>query len=485
MKNHKMDNKNITSNFFCIALFLFLVVPYLIVATYAGPSADDFSNLNNTIAHVDKLFFMKAIHASINSFVGWQGTYFGNILAFLGGAIFHFGGVYALRIEFIINILIFFMSSLFLFWRIIEIIDVSYTKRMKVSLVVASLFSLMILYDFDVSEVFYWHTGLAVYTIPTSLTLLTIACAIKKDMSKKDLIVVAGLSFCAAGGALDIAAFVTGSLMLIAIYKSFISKKADNIIICFIVALIGSLINCLAPGNFVRHGIMTEKFPIADSFRYSFANTVKSFWEYVGNGTIILLFCICLLLFNNLKDTNIKFVNPFVMIGLLFVGSIIIDFPVYLGYASNTIPLRCIFVRKVSMTIFIIISALNLTGWLSKKVDEVFLYKKEFVAIISGLVLIAFTNIISEDCWNVIKPFKIWNDLFYKESLQSYESANKYIIETLKNNEGNDVILNVPSYDTLGYLKSIGLTDDSENWVNTAVSYYFNNKSIIFTVGSE
>ena len=487
MNEKKEDNRRTTviANAFCVSCFLFLSIPYLIIATYAGPSADDFSNLNHTLGLEGSNFLIKAIHASIDTFKGWQGTYFGNTFTFVGGALYHYGGVFALHIEYFINVLVYFMSSLFLFLRIFKKIDMTSSKRIGMSFIVTALFNLMILYDYDVSEVFYWHTGLAIYTLPMSFAILAIACVLKDNLSRIEVIIVAILAFCAAGGALDISAFVTGSLLLIAFYKSYTSKRFDRTISCFVIALIGSLINCLAPGNFVRHAVISDKFPIADSFRYGFTNTFKAIWEYVGNGTIILLFCLCLLLFNHLKETNIKFVNPFVMGGVLFLGSIIIDFPVYLGYASGELPLRCLFVRKVSMGLFIIISAINLTGWLSKKVQNGFTYKKEFVAIMIGIVLIASTNLFPRDCWNTVKPFKIWNDLCFIESLQSYESTNNYIIETLRSNEGNDVVLNVPTYDTLGYLKSIGLTDNPENWVNTAVSGYFHNNSIVFTVGAE
>ncbi len=394
-----------------VVCFLFIFLPYIIVATYAGPSADDFSNLNNTLSQGGSSFLVNAVRASIYTYKNWQGTYFGNTATFIGGAIFHYGGMTALHIEYVLNIFIFFASCLYLFWTIFGHIFQSFSKRFNSTFLLTSLFCLMVLYDYDVSEVFYWHTGLAIYTLPVSFTLLSIAIVLKKNVTKKEIFIAAILTVFAAGGSLLVSAFVTGTIMLIVIYKSYEEKKVDKTVICFLTALIGSLTNTLAPGNFIRHARLSDDFPVFSSIRYGLVNTFKALWEYVGNGTVILILCACLLLFNSLKESRIKFINPVLLMLLLYIGSAIIEFPLYLGYAAGGMLTRCLFVRKTSMALFMTISALNLTGWISRRTKSGFSFSHEYVTIIISLFFVASVSVFPHDCWDNTKPFKIWNDI--------------------------------------------------------------------------
>ncbi len=469
-----------------IALYLFFIVPFILVAFYAGPSADDFSNLHHTLSSEGNTFFGKAIYASVDTYMKWQGTYFGNAFTFIGGAIYHYGGLAALRCEYIINILFFFTSCTYFFWRLVGMVFTASRQRIRITLLIATIFNLMILHGFDVSEVFYWHTGLGMYTIPLSCALLSIGIALKHSISIIDMVVAITLAVAASGGALDISAFVTGSLCLIVAYRICTTKKMHQTAYVFIAALIGSLINVIAPGNYVRHAVISDEFPVLGSFKYGVVNTFEAQWEYVGNGTIIIVFCLCICLYNMLKEQErIKYINPFLLMLILFWGSVIIDFPVYLGYSLATFPLRVLFVRRVTMVIFFIVWALNLTGWISKRLGEELAYKKEFIAVVIGLVVVSFALIFPQNVWTTVNPFKMWHDLCINESLTAYKDTNDYILNELKAGNNTDVVISVDAYDTLGYLKSIGLTGDPNYWVNTEVAAYFQNKSVVFYLNAQ
>ena len=92
-----------------IICFFFMLVPYLLTATYANPSADDFSNLIGTMSQTGSSFLEKAIKQSVHIYVVWQGTYTGNFLTAFGGLIYYKSGVWGLHLEYMVNILIFFL----------------------------------------------------------------------------------------------------------------------------------------------------------------------------------------------------------------------------------------------------------------------------------------------------------------------------------------------------------------------------------------
>lgn len=390
-----------------------------------------------------------------------------------------------LHLEYVLNILLFYWA-LFSFSNLFsKKIFKSAQNAYTISFILTSLMSLMILYDFDVSEVFYWHTGLCMYTVPLSFSLLVFAILLKKYISNVDLLIGCGLSFFAAGGSLDISAFVCGVSLLLFLYRSKKKNGIDKTIVVFLTGIGGALLNVLSPGNYDRHGLITDRFPVWNAIKYSNAGVFHNFCTFVQNGTIIFLIILCVLLFRKLRVSNILFVNPILLMLILYVGSIIIDFPVYLGYAGDYFPLRCEFVRRTASTIFLCIAFINMTGWIAKKTERNFPFSIEFISALIILVFLTLHACVPIGALDTVKPFKIYNDIYFNSidhRLTNYEETNNMIISELQKGVGQDVVINVSSYDTLGYFKSLGLSSDSNNWVNLALASYFGNNSIIFNI---
>lgn len=477
-----------TRRFFLVLamlLYFFMIFPYFKVAFFANPSADDFSNLYSTLHYSGQSFLEKAIGQSWHTYETWQGTYFGNFLTYTGSIIYYKFGLLGVHLEYVLNILLFYCALFSLSYVFSRKIFESSSNSYTVSFILASLISLMILYDFDVSEVFYWHTGLCMYTVPLSISLFVLAILIKKKVSNAYLLIGNVLSFIAAGGSLDISAFVCGVSLLLFLYRSRKKNGIDKTIVIFLTGIVGALFNVLSLGNYDRHGLITDQFPVWNAIKYSNAGVFRNLCTFVQNGTIVFLIIFCVLLFRKLRASNILFVNPVLLMLILYVGSIIIDFPVYLGYAGDYFPLRCEFVRRTASTIFLFIAFINMTGWIAKKTERNFSFSIEFIA---ALIISAFLTLhvcVPIEALDTVKPFKIYNDIYFNsidQRLTNYEETNNMIISELQKGVGQDVVINVSSYDTLGYFKPLGLSSDSSNWVNLALASYFGNNSIIFNI---
>lgn len=466
-------------------LYFFMIFPYFKVAFFANPSADDFSNLYSTLHYSGQSFLEKAIRQSWHTYETWQGTYFGNFLTYAGGIIYYRFGLLGIHLEYVLNILLFYCALFSFSYVLSKKIFESSKSVYTLAFILASLISFMILYDFDVSEVFYWHTGLCMYTVPLSISLFVFAILIKRNVSNAYLLIGSVLSFIAAGGSLDISAFVCGVSLLLFLYRSRKINGVDKTIVVFLVGIIGAFFNVLSPGNYDRHDLITDQFPVWNAIQYSNAGVFRNLCTFVQNGTIVFFIILCILLFGKLRTSNILFVNPVLLMITLYAGLVIIDFPVYLGYAGDYFPLRCEFVRKVASTIFLCIVLINATGWIAKKTESCFVFSMEFISALIISLFLALHVCVPIGALDTVKPFKIYNDIYFNSidhRLTNYEETNNMIISELQMEMDQDVVINVTSYDTLGYFKSLGLSSDSSNWVNVALASYFGNNSIVFNI---
>ena len=469
-----------------VILFLVVLFPYLYVATYASPSADDFPNLSAVLEKSNKSFLGKTISQSINVYQSWQGTYSGSFLCSLGLGIFYKFGILGLHLEYVGNICLFFVALWCVIKNFFKKLEFSPKGTFALAFITTSLMAFIMLYDFDVSEVFYWLTGLAVYTLPLSFSLFTVAILMNEKISARELVIASILGFIAAGGSLNISAFICGVTLLLGFYKFMKNKRIDRSVIVFLIIFVGTIINVAAPGNYVRHEMISNSFPIWISLKYSCMDVLKALWGYIENGTIMLLILLSTLLYNKLKEAKVIFINPILLAVVLFMGSVIIDFPVYLGYAGASLPLRCVFIRRVTLTIFLFAMILNIIGWLAKRNEKYIQFSPENCIAIVMFSIIALKFFVPSGNLEAIKPFKIYYDIYYESidhRLSSYEEVTNLTLSILENSVGQDVVINVPNYDSLGYLKTLGLTSDPTYWVNVGVAKYYGNNSIVFTIG--
>ena len=138
------------------------------------------------------------------------------------------------------------------------------------------------------------------------------------------------------------------------------------------------------------------------------------------------------------------------------------------------------------MTLFLFVVMLDTIGWFAQKTDKKICFNIENCIAVIVTVLIALNACVPVGSWDSVKPFKIYNDIFFNsidQRLTTYENTTNMILDTLKTSPGEDVVINIPDYDSLGYLKTLGLLDDATNWVNLGIAEYFGNKSIVLNVG--
>ncbi len=455
-------------------ILVLLVMPFIIVSMFGTVSADDFTNLVAFISSSNDSFLMDRLNWTIYVYKGWQGTYTGNFLSTFNGYYFH--GMLGLHIEFILNIILFFISILVFCQSMIKKTILS-DNRLEFIILVTVISMFLILYDYNPNEVFYWHTGLAMYTIPLSIGLLSISLSILYDGNVFAGIFSVLLSFISVGGALDVAALVCTLNLLLLCYKLLQRKPYRLQIVVFCASFIGALINVVAPGNYIRHSDISTEFNVFEALIKSFEGVVSRNWELAIGGTIPLFFLMGILMYNWMDRRRDRYVNPIVLFVALLIGEIIVDFPVRLGYSSGYFPLRCEFVARCTAVIFILIFEMNLVGGISSRSDKLIHFDKQYVSVIVLVTIMSITPFVSQEALNNYYPFRIYQDLANGE-LDKYEDTNNLIISRLMESKGENVVIEIFETNDVDYLASLRLQEDPEYWVNKGTASYFENESI-------
>lgn len=482
IKNKIQINKQ---NVFLVLIYIFIcitIIPVIIACFFGLPSADDFSNSNTLIELTKKFegnYFKSIIEFLKNNYLGWQGTYSGII--FITSLPYHFGGLVALRIEMIITAICFFISLFLSLYALLKYFTSSIKINSVCSLLIYFCSIFYLINFFDIQEIFYWHTGLSVYTIPLIFCFITFFSFFYYYTNKNKVFIGIGVvtAIIAAGGSLDISGFLCSVLLVFICIDFFINRKIYSTILIGITAFIGSIINAFAPGNFVRHEYIDKKLNIMSSFFKTSKHIYSSILEDLQFGFLLPLFIIVFILsFYELKDSKIKFKYPFLITLSALISCIITDFPVFLGYNGESLPTRCIFIEKTSLMVYTILISIYWSGWFAEKQFK--LFTKEFFIGLTVVCVIPLSMYLLKPSHSRLLSVKM---LFYelKGDYKKVSKKQEKLLNSIKESTDENIILYIEPDENEYWtnIKEIGLTEDTNDWINIAVSKYYNKNSIV------
>ncbi|SFC74100.1 DUF6056 family protein [Butyrivibrio sp. YAB3001] len=461
-----------------IILFMLLLVPYIMAAFYANLSADDWMNIAKVNGENGNGVLDKTLLWVTDIYLNWQGTYSGSFFTGFGGMIYQYGGgMRWIHIEYAFAIILFFITFFALILRLLRtILGPEYKKG--IACISATLMMFIILHDYNVSEVFFWHTGLCMYTLPICAGLMMFSLLLNERKNRTVTLICSLLALISVGGALNIAAAVCFGCLS---YLVFVYVKKENYIqsiIIFVFAVMGAMINVAAPGNYTRHSGNGDGFNIVSSIQYALMGVCKRNIGFCIGYSMPFLFLIALLLYNFVLRAKLPTFNPIIM-GLVFIAlEAIIDFPVYLGYSSDFFPVRCEFLSRIVSITLMLLWLIDFISWYGEKWGRTIDINRQFVVLTFVIILIACTPFWHSEEAKSYFPVRIYLDLASGE-LRKYENANQMILEALTNAENEDVVIEVYEYSNVEYMEPLRLSDDPNYWVNRGMLSYFSNvKSI-------
>lgn len=462
----------------CVLFILIasLLIPIIVGCAYGLPSADDFSNTLGFRDYDGNHLFYPFIYLH-NIYIIWQGTYTG--LIFCGIPVYYLFNLNGLRLCMVLVTILFFILFLTLILTFIKSIGVQHDNILIVFSCLSFVSLLYLLGSTNYDEIFYWYTGIAVYTIPICNLIMCLVFYLLYGASHKKLHLALAivLAFIAAGGSLNIAALLCSLLLLGLLYDFIVNKTISNRVWIGLSGLVGAIINTIAPGNFSRHTAFDEKIRPITALNNTLCRVfqVLSFDLFAGFLLILITTSlICGIIY--LGNSSITFKLPGLVTLYGLFGVLITDFPVILGYAGIRMPTRVTFVEYLAITIYTVIIATYWGGWLANTKNVK--YNISFIILVA-FCLIPVSNYIRLNGIMNITPYKMIKHITIGD-FQTVVDSELSIINQLETSNEPNVTVYVDSEpdDLWANVMRLELSEDSTYWVNYAISQYYNKDSI-------
>ncbi len=465
-----------------ISLFLIMIVivlPITILTFYSVIGADDFSNMLGVLHAEGDSWLEKAINRTKEMYYNWGGGFAGIFAELFELKIYQKFGFHGLHIElFFISILFFgsFFTSFLCFWR--YLIENSDSRTDIFGLLIFDLILFGFLNNTYIADAFYWCTGSGGYTVSLLLFFLSfILLMFYIRYSNKLYLIILSCIFCflSCGGSINISALICAAYLGMILFAFIHMSPIKGLAIVFFSGFSGTLINVLAPGNYLRHNSYNGNYKIIKILFYTLKNTFKIFGDQVAEGTLLVVFIVALLFMNHVvKRIKIKFNHPLLVCFYCLFSLFIVNFPVCFGYASDEFNGRSEFVAKLAVYLFCPVMIIYAAGYLCERYELSF--NKNLKTIMILCCMIAAFNWGYPNSWIEQKPLKLYFDLAYGKASCFYDTSMK-ILNTLENDSSSDVYIVVKEYDHFDTMRGVGLTPDPDYWANKSIAKYYHKNS--------
>ena len=461
---------------------LVMIVPVLIYAAQSVPGYDDFTNATadrQYWAAEGSSFFGSVLHTK-DVYLTIGGYYFAAFINFFVSPLLRWG-ITGLRVVNITIQISFFLSTFFL---VHTFVSKKICKNSFLSWVVyLSLLFLItnVNYSHELSS---WYCVLIAYVTPLSIMMFNLGLVVlydsKEPLNKKKLAIISLLAFLVSGSGLNITALNCGLFFLITVYHLIFRRKNNYIIIPFLCALIGAIINVIAPGNYDRLAITSNNHSFFVSLKATVIDTLKML-EYIVLHTPFMAIAVILLIFilryGVFKNNIVSGYHVAVGAIIPIVGTIIVNLPVYYGYANNYFPPRCVFVQDMTFFILVFFWLLHFAGWLQNRIQvKSVSLEALFIAVTSCLLfVVAICDGLTGD--NVL-PTRYMTGSLLSGRLNQAVEFQEGILEEIEDTDEEIVILHRDTSIQDKYFAIVGLQPQSDSWINKSVSEYYGKKSI-------
>lgn len=383
-------------------------------------------------------------------------------------------GLVQLRAVMILNVLL-FNAALWIFVRAVcrsmHVKETSYTVLFFL-LCVIGIFAFT-----GWTEVFYWFVGSTVYAFPMTLCLLGLTMTLQAKSFKGNCAAVL-LMFLASGGALQIAGAGCCVLLGICVIKWLNKsiKRRDYII--FGIAVLGALINTVAPGNYVRHEILDDTgLHFGATAIYTVLEVLQTVETLLFNTPCILLILVAVMIGAVIGKTkkiqNIKIVSAVIL--LCVITPFVTCFPVFLGYSStlDEFPNRCKFIETIVIVCGLVLIAAIAGCLMSEKLHS--LRRGELcVGLALFLIVMADTN----PAWTASQsvPGQMWKEIARGSYREYYEEVNE--IYDMVEHDPNENVFIYEMPEEVPHFPILRLREDMSYWINTGCAGYFGKASV-------
>lgn len=460
----------------CLALLLavYLALPFVLQCLYTLPAADDFFN---NFGDGGDGPLLAALRTTVSLYQGWQGTYTGAFLSILCRP-FYYGGLTGVHVALLVIVLLFLCSLALFISRLLALVVEKPLPWYGVLLIACGFFA-GVTVAANSSDTFTWLSAAWVYTIPLSILFFAgalLACSVLRRRTA--LAILSGVLFLlAAGGTLPVAAL--GCLVALGGVVLALGAKAPlkGPLIAFLLALAGALVNAAAPGNFVRHAVITPDYNVLKALAVA-TRTCFAQLQTLLLKTPTLPFLLCLFAFAlrwpfsaRMRAACRPGVFLLFLIGLPAI--VLVPFPVALGY-DGEIALRAYVVVDTALMAWLTLLAVY--GACYVQCATPLRFQGEHRALIIGAAVCVFLAGGGLGRTLQYQQTTIWAQLASGQYAAFYEERSEILrqIETVPEPDVV-VVMRVAAPD---YIRDIGLTEYPRYFNNTTLAGYYGKNSV-------
>lgn len=464
--------------FIVLGLLVLVFIPIFINNLYNHPAADDYSNYNVISGLLDgkdfnllNLLSAGARH-TVDVYLGWQGNFFS---IFMGTFNPLFVSIGAYSVLMFVFQLLYIGSVLFFFGTLSRIRNFISLKQ---SIVLGSIYLILSLtFMYSVSEGLYWYSGVLLYFVPFSLSMILLGLIMLYVLNKNKFLFVAILllAMCLAG-ANYITGLFLGSVFLALTVYSFFKKKTLfwPLLVVLVVFSACFAMNVFAPGNFIR---ITNFTPI--SVQGAMLITLPLSFDMLSHaifGTFILPVLVLLSpsFVKVVQKVKFKFKFPFLLPICLAFIFVVFFAPCAYSYGSFYQELRVQNIQFFYLTLFIMAIYFNSLGYIvQNKRIGIFGFKHfNGICILVGSVFLILSMAITG-----VSNFNskvVADDIIYKRSKIFSDCMTKAEAALMDPTKQEVTIRNCVPIKSLHYVEiSNGL------WIVKDMENYYNKRIII------
>lgn len=462
-----------------VLIFLFCILPVILTCFYIMPAADDFANMSQMkmlVMDQQNSFFEAAAIRTNQLYWQTSGYFFAAFVNLIFSPFFRWG-IIGLRI-FCIGINLLLYVSLYIFVKVSLKYWLGVSKRSEIMPIY-----LMLLFCFTNlylnAEASFWYCVLVAYVLMFIAILWGVLAFFKalELREKKWIVLTSVIGFLASGSSLNVTALNCFIYLLIGLYGFIVLKAKKCSVICFGSALAGAIINVLSPGNYARHDSVSSNYEIISSVYMSLKMVFMRFYEMFTNTLfpfVLLLLFVYILMFPQ-KGKIIKHIHPIFLGGLFAVALCVFAFPVFLGYSSDYLPDRCLFVQDAAMYLFFFAVVIYTANWLKVKYGE-WRLRKENIAVLLLLTMVTFFS------WHSGRSLvDTYPSLFLTKQIVNGENTKfrtywEDVLHEIEFSEEENVVIYGKAPETSSKLISPRIGE--EDWINWGVASYYDKKSV-------
>lgn len=439
----------------CLGIIIWTIIPTVYLTKYTYPVQDDFHISSEVRDMVNDGYgiISGALLKVFEYYKGFMGAYTATFLVFVFEGLINCSQPGMMIFE-SISILLFDIA-LFFFIKSVTCNIFDLEKGVVIPVYACIMTCINNVFYYADHEDYYWLDTSILYLGIFTIILLSLYMTIKlsyitvKSYYKVWLIVSCILAFLGSGANLSLSFISTALHFMIFIYLWFKGNDTKRHIPPFAAAVLGTFVNGIAPGNYVRKGSVVGMHEIVKSAyyscRYVFERLEKIWSQPVFVVALVVMMLVLMKHSDKIAGIKFDYKWPVVVALVMYCICAAVTFPAILGYTYEILLIcnRLMFIIDVMIYIMTFFMCVYFVGWVRHKYDKDILagVKKDVYIFATLIILLSFAKL-RDNVWRWTPIVRMYREID-SGRMQEFSDYVKGVYSELENSEDSVVRIEV------------------------------------------